>query len=281
MRKELVTVVETQTGYLAQGDGRLYYEMAGAGLPLVLGHAGFVDSGMWDPQWDAFAARYRIIRYDQRGYGKSDPAPGSRNRRDDLRQLLAHLQVERAALMGCSLSGTIMLDFALEHPDMVAALVIVSSAPSGYQPEGEPPPDLMAMFPAAQAGDTARVSELQMRLWIDGPTRQPDQVNAEVRQRAREMNRIPVERGTFFVADLQPANPLDPPAIARLGSVRAPTLNLAGALDYPTTIRAVQIMAESIPGARQHIFVHSAHLPNMEQPEEFTQVVLDFLDEAK
>ncbi|HEY7339982.1 MAG TPA: alpha/beta hydrolase [Ktedonobacterales bacterium] len=272
-------MVETRTDYIQQVDGKLYYEELGEGETLVLGHAGFVDSGMWDPQWQAFAQRYRVIRYDMRGFGKSDPAPSPRNRRDDLAQMLQALRVERAALLGCSMGGTIMLDFALEHPEMVAALVIVSAAPSGYQPEGDPPPELMEMFPAAKQGDTARVSELQMRLWIDGPTRQPEQVNPDVRQRAAAMNRIPVERGTFFTADLQPFEPLDPPAISRLADVRIPTLIMAGALDYPTTLHAADILAEHIPGARKHLFAHSAHLPNMEEPEEFTRVVLDFLAE--
>jgi pimeloyl-ACP methyl ester carboxylesterase len=274
-------VAETRTGYVEQADGRLYYEEAGEGETLVLGHAGFVDCGMWDPQWEAFAQSFRVIRYDMRGFGKSDPAPGPRNRRNDLAQLLQALRVERTALLGCSMSGTIMLDFALEHPAMVSALVIVSSSPSGYQPEGDPPPELMEMFPAAQQGDTARVSELQLRLWIDGPTRQPEQAHADVRQRAAAMNRIPVERGTFFTADLQPFEPLDPPAISRLVDIHVPALVMAGALDYPTTIRATDIMAESIPDARKHIFARSAHLPNMEEPDEFTQVVLDFLDATK
>ncbi|HEY1386957.1 MAG TPA: alpha/beta hydrolase [Ktedonobacterales bacterium] len=267
----------TRAGYIEQADGRLYYEEAGEGEALVLGHAGLVDSGMWDPQWKAFAKQYRVIRYDMRGFGKSDPAPSPRNRRNDLMQLLQSLGVKRAALLGCSMSGTIMLDFALEHPEMVSTLVIVSSSPSGYQPEGDPPPELMEMFPAAKEGNTARVSELQMRLWIDGPTRQPEQSNQDVRQRAAAMNRIPVERGTFFTADLQPVDPLTPPAIDRLGDVHIPALIMAGALDYPTTIRAADIMAEGIPGARKHLFTSSAHLPNMEEPDEFTQVVLDFL----
>ena len=111
-----------RTGYIEQTDGRLYYEVAGEGETLVLGHAGFVDSRMWDPQWDLLTQRYRVIRYDMRGYGKSDPAQGPRNRRQDLAELLQHLAVERCALLGCSMSGTIMLDFALEHPEMVTAL---------------------------------------------------------------------------------------------------------------------------------------------------------------
>ena len=271
----------TETGYIQQADGKLYYEVGGEGETLVLGHAGFVDSGMWDPQWDVFTQRYRVIRYDMRGFGKSDPASGPRNRRSDLLQLLEHLQVERSALLGCSMSGTIMLDFALEHPELVSALVVVSGDPSGFELEGDPPAELVEMFPAAKRGDSARVSELQMRLWIDGPYRQPDQVNPDVRQRAAAMNRIPVERNTFFVSDLQPFELLDPPAIDRLGAIQIPTLIMAGALDNSEIVRAADVMAEAIPRAQKHIFAQSAHLPNMEQPEEFSQVVLSFLDSVK
>jgi 2-hydroxy-6-oxonona-2,4-dienedioate hydrolase len=274
-------MAEARSGYIEQVDGKLYYEVAGEGDALVLGHAGFVDSGMWDPQWDVFAQRYRVIRYDMRGFGKSDPAPAPRNRRNDLVQLLEQVQVERAMLLGCSMSGSIMLDFALEHPAMVTALIIVSSAPEGFEMEGDPPSELTEMFSAAKQGETMRVSELQLRLWIDGPYRQPDQVDQTVRRRASEMNRIPVERNTFFLADLQPFEPLDPPAINRLGAIQIPTLIAAGALDASEIVRAADVMAAAIPSAQKHIFAHSAHMPNMEEPAEFNQTVLNFLDNLK
>ncbi|HEX8037310.1 MAG TPA: alpha/beta fold hydrolase [Ktedonobacterales bacterium] len=273
-------MAETGTGYLELGDGKLYYEVAGEGETLVLGHAGFLDSRMWDPQWDAFTARYRVIRYDMRGYGKSDPASGPRNRRRDLAHLLDHLGVTRAALLGCSMSGQIMLDYALEHPEVVSALIMVTSAPSGFKMEGAPPPELLEMIAATQQGDTARTSELQLRLWIDGPYRQPEQVNPDVRRRAAEMNRIPVERNTWLLADTQPFELLDPPAISRLDTIDIPTLVMLGALDHPETVRAAGVLADSIKGAQQHTFAHSAHVPNMEEPEEFTQTVLNFLERA-
>ncbi len=75
-------------GYADLGDGKLYYEMAGAGETLVLCHAGFVDSRMWDGQWADFTRHYRVLRFDMRGFGKSDLAGGPVSRRDDL--LLFH-----------------------------------------------------------------------------------------------------------------------------------------------------------------------------------------------
>jgi pimeloyl-ACP methyl ester carboxylesterase len=272
---------ETTTGFAEVNGAKLYYEMAGEGETLILGHAGFVDSRMWDDQWDDFTRRFRVIRYDMQGYGKSDPATGPVSRRDELSGLFEQLGVERAALLGCSLSGATILDFALEHPQKVSALVLVSAVPNGFEMQGEPPPELLEMMSAAQQGDLERMSELQIRLWIDGSSRQPEQVNPSVRQRAAEMNWIPVKNGTWAVADTQPVNPLNPPAIKRLHEIGVPTLIMAGALDHPELLRAADVMAGAIKGARKVILLDAAHLPNMEQPAMFTRAVLDFLRELE
>lgn len=268
---------QTMTGTLESGDGKLYYETAGSGEPLVLSHAGFVDSRMWDDQWAEFAQHYRVIRFDMRGMGQSDPVRAPLSRREDLRRLLDHLNVERAALLGCSMSGEMVIDFALEHPERVAALIAVSAVPSGFEMHGEPPAELLDMIAAMQQGDLARASELQLRLWVDGPFRQPDQVDPQVRQRAAEMNWITLVNATWARADAQPLNPLDPPAAQRLGEIGVPTLILAGALDNPEILRAADVMATSIRGAKKAIIPEAAHVPNMERPAEFNRLVLEFL----
>lgn len=263
------------TGMISLGDGRLYFEMAGAGPTLVFTHAGFVDSGMWDTQWAEFTKSYRVIRYDMRGYGKSDPVKGPISRRADLYRLLKHLHVQKATLVGCSMGGEISLDFTLEHPELVSKLVLVSTAPSGFEMQGEPPPTVMAMMEAAQKGDWARVSELQIEIWVDGPFRQKEQVDANVRQRAAEMNRIPVENQTWMKADAQP---LDPPASKRLSDIRVPTLVIVGAQDDPEILRAGDVLTKGIPGAKQTVIPDTAHVPNMEKPAVFNHAVAGFLN---
>ncbi len=259
------------------GNGRIYYEMAGNGDPLVLCHAGFVDSGMWDGQWADFSRHYRVIRFDMRGYGKSDPVPGPISRRKDLENLLDQLGIQRAVLLGCSMGGSIVLDFALDHPERVDGLVLVSAVPSGFQMQGSPPPNLLKMISAMQQGDLEQVSELQLRLWVDGPFRRPEQVDPRVRRRAAEMNRIPVEHGTWAKVDANPIDSLNPPAVERLGQVHVPTLIVVGALDDPEILRAADLMEQGIRGARKAVIPGAAHVPNMEKPEEFNRVVLEFL----
>lgn len=264
-------------GFINTSDGRLAYDRVGAGETIILSHAGFVDKRMWDAQWDAFTAQYRVIRYDMLGYGASDVANGPVSRRAHLAQLLDGLQIERAHLVGCSMGAEATLDYALEHPERVLSLTLISAAPGGFEMQGEPPPNMMEMIGALQAGDHERASELQIRLWIDGMFRQPEEVDAHVRQRAAEMNRVAVENGTFLKADTQVFDPLDPPAVTRLGEISVPTLIIAGALDHPELLRAADVMAEQIPNAQKVIIEEAAHLPSMEKPGKFNETVLDFL----
>ena len=254
--------------------------MTGKGTTLVLTHAGFVDSGMWDGQWEDFSRSFQVIRFDMRGYGKSSPAQGPVCRRDDLYHLLHELAVERAVLLGCSMGGEVNLDLALEHPEIAAGLVLVSATPSGFQPQGEPPANLLEMMAAVQQGDLERASDLQIRIWVDGSFRRPEQVEARLRQRAAEMNRITLENETWARADVKPLRPLVPPAIQRLGQVHIPTLVVAGALDHPEILRAADLLQNRIQGAQKVILPDSAHVPNMEKPVEFNQAVLNFLSRA-
>lgn len=266
--------------YLDLDGDRVYYEVAGEGAPLVFVHAGFVDSAMWDDQWHIYARHYRVIRFDMRGFGRSDRVDAPVDRRSDLVRLMRHLGIERAAILGCSLGGTIALDMALEHPEMVAALVVVAAVPGGFALQGEPPRYVLDMWDAMEQGDLERASELQTRIWIDGPFREPHDVDPRVRERSAAMNRIALANQTMRKVDATPLNPLDPPAADRLDAIAVPTLVVVGELDNPELLRAADVMARSIAGARQVRIPDSAHLPSMEEPERFNQAVLAFLHQV-
>ena len=130
--------MEIRSGFAEINGARLYYEDAGQGFPIVMVHAGIADHRMWDDQFPVFAQQYRVIRYDNRGYGKSRMVPGPYSLRDDLLKLMQVLDVEQAVVMGCSMGGETVIDFTLEHPDKAAALITVGSGMSGFPYEGEP-----------------------------------------------------------------------------------------------------------------------------------------------
>lgn len=269
---------KSTTGYADIGNAKLYYEIGGEGETLVLLHAGFVDSGMWDDQWDDFTKHYRVIRFDMRGYGKSDAVDGPASRRDDLLKLLQQLGVEKTHLLGCSMGGEIVIDFTLDHPEMVTSLIVVGAVPSGFEMQGEPPRYMLEMMEAAKRRDTERVSDLQIRIMLDGTEREPEDVDPKVRQRAIAMNQTPVKQNTY-AADEKPLNPLDPPAAGRLGEIKVPVLPIVGSLDHSEMSRASDVMAAEIPNAHAKVVIADAgHVASIEKPAEFNRIVLNFLN---
>src|ERR687894_2826224 len=150
----------SRSGFAEVNGAALYYETMGAGEPLVLLHAGIADRRMWDRQFEALAERYRVVRFDRRGFGRSPLTDGPYAHHEDLRGLLDGLGIERASLVGCSMGGAAAIDFALRYPERVRAMVLVGSAVSGAESDEPPPKEWDQLVAPDEAGDLESVSEL-------------------------------------------------------------------------------------------------------------------------
>ncbi len=268
----------TETGFVQVEGGRLYYEAAGIGPALVLVHAGVADCRMWDEQFEVFAERYRVIRYDTRGFGKTTSENVSFSNRQDIVDLLRHLGVERTAILGLSRGGQIAIDFTLEHPEMVTALIAVAAGISGF---GGPATEAeMALFTEYERLEKEKayeeLTDFEVRVWGDGPNQPGPRADVRVRERLREMI---ANNYRLHQEELQP-RVLEPPAVERLGEIRAPTLVLWGDLDFSEVGAAMTLLTERVPGAQHVIFPGVAHMVNMEEPVRFNALVLDFLEQA-
>ena len=123
------------------------------------------------------------------------------------------------------------------------------------------------------SGDFAQAAEEFVRAWTDGPRRAPEQVPPAVRQKVKRMALETVRPDR----DLGQGIELDPPAVGRLGEIRAPTLAILGELDMPAIHEIVRLIGEQVPGARIVTVAGAAHMVNMERREEFDRLVLAFL----
>jgi 3-oxoadipate enol-lactonase len=263
-----------KTGFFGPEGAQLYYEVAGTGHPLLLIHAGVADSRMWDDQFELFAQHYRVIRYDLRGFGQSKVPAGQFSNSEDIVNLLRFLEVQKASIIGISFGSKIALDFALSYPDMVDALVLGAPSVGGY-PSSEDVQRFNEEEDAAfTRGDLAAATEINLRMWVDGPKRTPEQVNPDVRERVRIM-----QHHAFTVPYPEDAEelPLTPPAITRLAEIHVPTLIIVGDYDIPSKIAVTDYLATTIPGAQKVIIPGVAHMVSMEQPKTFNRVVLAFL----
>jgi pimeloyl-ACP methyl ester carboxylesterase len=268
-------MMAVQTGFADINGAKIYYEVAGDGQPLVMVHAGIANKSMWDDQFDFFAQRYKVVRYDMRGFGQSEPVASDYQRHEDIRALLDVLNIDHAYLMGCSMGGGACMNFALEYPQRADALIMVGSGPGGFGYDDWSPSPLDEEMDAAYgAGDLERVNEVAMRIFIDGKGRTPDQVDPALRQRVYDMNAIALRNEKLLGKDV----PLTPPAAFRLEELHLPVLVVMGDLDEEYIVRAADFMMNNIAGARKVVMEGTAHLPNMEFPNEFNAHVQAFLD---
>ena len=258
----------------------LAYDVEGAGRAVVLIHEGIADRRMWDPQIRPLVdAGYQAVRCDLRGFGDSELTAGPFSSVGDVHEVLTQLGVERARLVGGSYGARVALELALTHPDAVTALVLMGPGLRDTAWSDDVRRCFEEEDALVEAGDIEAAVELNLRMWVDGPSRTPDQVDPAVRERVREMQRRAFEL-QLPVPDAGPDAPFDPPASARLGEVRCPVLIVVGDLDQPDILRVADQLAGGIPGARKAVIPGTAHVPSMEKPDEFNRLVLEFLQAA-
>ncbi|SCL14108.1 Pimeloyl-ACP methyl ester carboxylesterase [Micromonospora rhizosphaerae] len=254
----------------------LAYDEAGSGSPVILLHAGIADRRMWREQLPALAARHRVIALDLRGYGDSELPPAPFAHHDDVAGLLDALDIERAALVGCSFGGAVAVDTALAHPERISALALFGSPVSGNEWSEETERLWEALIGEVDPEDFAASAAAEVRFWVVGPARRPEDVDPELVRFAEEMDRraLAAEQALSAVEVAE----LDPPAIERLGELRVPVLVGAGVADVPDIARLADRIAAEVPGAvRLPDVPDAAHLLPLERPEPVNAALLDFL----
>ena len=251
---------------------RIHYEREGQGLPVIFLHAAVADSRMWWPQMRAFAKHFDCIAADLRGFGKSELPAEHWLPIADVLALIDHLDLKPAHIVGCSIGGGMAIDFALEHAERISKLVLVGPGVGGTNFPAKYPELIAEMEAAEKSGDQRAIVEADARFWLDGPRRPAGYVKDPIRKLFFEMD-------SNFDSDFEsaPIDKIDPPAVERLHEITAPTLVVVGDEDMPPVFDAVELLMEKVPHARKAVIHDAAHLPNLEHPDEFNRIVLEFL----
>ncbi len=267
--------------YLDVPGGRLWFAVDGPehGVPLTLIHAGVATCEMWDAHLPAFIdAGLRVIRYDTRGFGRTETEDVPFSNRADLAALHDHLGVASTHLVGISRGGTIALDFTLERPGRVRSLGLFASTPGGFDfddPASEP--FWQRMEALEEARDFETLIPLEVDFWLEGEGQPRGRTGPELRAR---MERWGHENYFGPGRDAQP-QPLEPRAVERLPDVRVPALIAWGDLDEAATQAAGPVLRDGIVGAESFVFRGAAHMVNLEQPREFERLVIDLVKRGK
>ena len=257
------------TGWADVAGGRIYYEAAGQGDPVILIHGGFGDRRMWDAQFAALARSHRVVRYDHRGFGRSSRPTAPYSATQDLVDLLDHLDIPAAHIVGNSMGGGIALDFAVLHPDRVKKLVVVSSGANGYPYDDADFASMRAVF-ATGASSVDRAAAQ----WL----KEPMIAIASSKPRTAALVRSMVlDNRAVFNMQNWPWEDFRPTAWERLSELRLPVLFVVGDRDIPAVQRAAAAAVRRIRQAELVRIRNADHLPQMVDPDGFNRQLLRFL----
>ena len=265
--------MRVNSGFAKVNDTKLYYEIMGEGHPLVLIHGGLMDRRMWDDQFNLFAKDYKVIRYDIRGYEKSQDPKDRFSHVEDLFHLLKFLNIDKAYILGLSLGGMIAIDFTLEHPDIVDALIPAASALNGY-PYADAEKfesKFLAIFKAAKEEGLDVAIELLMELPFFVPVKHDIRTVRKMRTLIKENFKTWSKDQEFYIWP-------SPPAIQILSDIKVPTLVVVGDHDVTDILGIADTLISKIVGARKVVINGAGHHVNMEKPKEFDRAVTDFLN---
>ncbi|MFD5708909.1 alpha/beta fold hydrolase [Streptomyces pharetrae] len=255
-------------------DGDLAYLDTGSGDLVVLVHSGFTDHRFWDDQVPALAADHRVIAPDVRGHGWSANASQPFTWAGDLAALLRHLEAGPAVLVGVSMGGAIVTDTLLEHPDLVRAAVVSGSATADWQYTDPWHQEILAEYARTLgAGDIEGWLDAFVRV-APGEHRSADAIDPAIPRRLREMALHTVSKHAPGEKDWRVPSA---GSWSRVPGVRVPVLTVNGTLEPADLLAAAERLAAATPGGRSVTIEGVGHYLNLEKPQEYNAVLLDFL----
>ncbi|WP_319824515.1 3-oxoadipate enol-lactonase [Thalassovita sp.] len=252
------------------GDINLHYRDDGDpdGAPVIFANSLGTDLRLWDNVLPLLPAGLRLIRYDKRGHGLSDCPPGPYSMGTlvrDAERLLDHLKVRNCVFVGLSIGGMIAQGLAVKRLDLVRAVVLSNTAAKIGQP------DMWAdRIESVRSGGIEALADATMDRWFSRAFRQTPELHAW----RNMMTRQPIEGYIGCSAAISGTDFYTPTS-----GLRLPLLGIAGSEDGSTPPDLVRETVDLVPGSKFHLIRKAGHLPCVEQPAEYAQVLAKFLTE--
>lgn len=273
--KEAALPDSVKKGYVLVENGKIYYQEAGSGEPIIFIHGHSFDHSEWEPQFPVFAKHFRTIVYDCRGYGRSSMPYEDRPfmHVDDLVTLMDSLKIEKAHLVGLSMGGFIVTDMLALHQDRILTATAASGdifpVPGPDQPWTEPE---IAKRRKEIEGMKARGTMNLKWDWLAGLMSKGGSRLEEIRRPVWEMI---YTWDQWQPLHIEPRLVLGNSAIELLKNqeIKVPVMVLTGEVDF----KGPRKLNDCIPSAIQRIVPDAGHVSNLENPDAFNRMVMEFI----
>lgn len=257
-------VRQTDAGFVVVGGERIYYESTGSGEAVVFSHGAGGNHAIWVHQTPVFAEKYRVVTWDQRGWGKSTNVRGlagdSETAVEDLRRLLDHLDIDRAHLVGQSMGGWAVAGFALRYPERTRSLVLANTY-GGLSTE----PMREWITPERWAVVRERAAEAGRDFDIMDPA---------LAFRYGQISRLAPPRGPANLGELLFGTHWD---LDEARKSKVPILIVTGPYDMIFAPEMMRLLDAELPTSRLAEIPDSGHSPYFERPDAWNRAVLEHL----
>ncbi|MBN1185133.1 MAG: alpha/beta hydrolase [Bacteroidales bacterium] len=264
---------EPKKSYAEVNGTKLYYEIAGNGEPLVLVHGNFGDCRHWDYNYEELAKEFKVIRYDVRGYGKSNSSPKGYEYKDhgDLKALLDYLGIPKVHIAGFSMGSGIVINFALEYPEMCTSLISVGPWVCGYSPPSinEFSSDFGRIPLIIEQGGTDAAAEELIEFPIFKAHVSSQDVKNFITHNAKDYS--------FLHWIGEGPTRIEPNAVNMLDQIKVPTLIMTSEYDINACLEVADLLQEKISGSKLVRIPKATHFMMMDNPEEFNRNVINFI----
>ena len=249
--------------YMKSGGIELYYEVHGEGIPIIFAHGRGGGHLVWWQQVPVFAKDFKVVTFDQRGYGLSKDIPSGPGRAafaDDLLNLMDHLEIPAAYLVGQSMGGWTILSFAVQHPERTLGLLLSDTSAgiseeaifAAYRERGEPPAQVFARAISQKFKDEEPLKAFLYKELGDMNPPAPDPLMA------------------LLLSDVGPT-------AADLAGLEVPAKFVVGALDIVVPPSIVELCVGFYPGAEVEVVADAGHSVYFERPEVYNRILADFI----
>lgn len=245
---------------------------AKSGLPVVFIHGFPFSQEMWKPQVAALSPQFLVVTYDVRGHGGTEVGDGQYTLEfflDDFLGLLDHLRIEKAVAVGLSMGGYIALRAIERNPERFRALVLCDTRSEADTDETK----------LKRTSSIKLVKQEGVKKFAEGFVKSvfaPQTLEGKPGT-VKLIHEIIERMSPLAIAGTLLALAARTDTTASLPKIKVPTLILVGESDTLTPVPAAQSMHANIQGSELHVIPKAAHLSNLENPDEFNRLLLNFL----
>lgn len=276
---------EITSGFAEVNGTKLYYEVAGKGEPIIFVHGNFGDRRHWDYQFEQLSKSFKVVRYDVRGYGKSAlPKPDETYYdTEDLKALLEYLNIKKAHICGVSMGSGIIVDFALEYPEMCLSIIPTGPWAVGFGTNEYKSPAADSLF-AVMAKTTTIAKEKGSKeatdyFWTGNNVISPTANKSK--STLDSLLQMGYEYSYWGFLNQNKRSFISPAAIGRLSQIEISTLIVTAEFDVVACIEIANLMEKDIKGSIKVSINGAGHLMNMDKPEEFNAQLVSFIESLK